>query len=898
MTGSSLPFVATPVAQSVVRNTTAGIFTLDVTTDVRAFLAGSATNQGWLLKLNNETLTGTLVFYSRESQSKPRLILSVLKKIQVPPQAPDSIPVWMYSDTNIATSSASIAIPFTKRIVVVEFKPDATQDQRTAAVAAVGGTVIGGIRIPGGEGHYYVRIEDVVGDVLLAKAAELRARPEVASAFVNVAGKPLYRVPTDGEGWGGSASWRLRPDLVDPALQTWPQTAINAPLAWGCSTGDPSVTVGIVDVDFRVGQATTGWDDLRGMPLRTPAGHLQSGGHGAAVAGLLAAAGNNTKEMTGIMWQADARLYDYGSNTPSLDNQLEAAFASATAAEVEHAGYDGAQVINLSSGIGWADWGEHPLGLGTLDQQQARDEEHWALRGALQTLAARGHRPLLVLAAGNDGLDASWSGYPLVRDAFPGQVIVVGATRSDNKIHNISYGEASDTGRYVDIVAPGEQVPTFDDVGNIVPQSGTSLSAPLVSGIAGLLFSFDPRLTTAEVRQLIMDGAARSNRVVDVPNARSYYLADAYESLKLAAERPGAPLCGNRLWSDGTNVQASRAGEYEPIFAFDEPVYGIMELAAHHGGRRIDLLRTQNGQKRAFTLNGQTWSENPSVLSDSGSVGGVWRSLYGYSHDGVQAVFADMASFDAGTLRLKRFDGNSQVDYPGSVDITPALQQPDTGCAWKIQYNPGIYTCAFLLTGVDEDAAPVVTFSPIGDRAVAGYSVWKTTVTPNGDFSPCPWSFTAENGQPSDLCVESITYELEPVRAEVFTFPLIGGSVTPLFSLTGSIVETMEMTEDGTQVIVQEGLEARTSTIRPGGCGDNNPTGWCNGDPEQITPVGCQITYRSTQTGQPIPPDIPTRQSCINGGVGSASPSVGAIGRRLQLKVPSFLKTAIIRRPS
>ncbi len=73
--------------------------------------------------------------------------------------------------------------------------------------------------------------------------------------------------------------------------------------------------------------------------------------------------------------------------------------------------------------------------------------------------------------------------------------------------------------------------------------SGTSFAAPLVSGIAALLFAVDPTLTPAQVKQFIVQGAQRSGRL-----AGGIPIVDAYESLKLAAQRKGAPLCGNRTW--------------------------------------------------------------------------------------------------------------------------------------------------------------------------------------------------------------------------------------------------------------------------------------------------------------------------------------------------------------
>lgn len=820
--------------------------------------------------------------------TRPRLALSVLKKIQVPLQAPDSIPGWMYSDTNVAVAGSEVlASPFTKRIVVVQFQKSATLAQREAAITAVNGTVVGGIRIPGAEGHYYVRIEDVTGATLLSAAAQLRAMPQVAGAFVNVAGSVQYRNPNDGAGWHRDA-WKILPIPSNYTNENWALTAINAPLAWGCDTGSAITRVAVVDVDFRQRDAPGLFPDLQGMSLRTGDGSLKPKGHGTAVAGLLAATGGNDEQVAGVMWNSDTRLYDFSVHQPSvLQDAPGAAWASAITAEVERAAYDDARVINISAGVFY---GLLPKDGGTPQHQNSRDEMSLALFTTMNKLKDAGYFPLVVVSAGNDAIDASWNGFPLVRSSFPDQILTVGGTDRSGGFWHSGPGSGSNTGIYVDVVAPGKDVFVLDPSGGTRPDSGTSFSAPLVSGIAGLLFSFDPDLTAGEVRKLILDGAQRANRTVIYDN-RTYYQADAYESLKLAAETSGRPLCGNRLWSDGAKIWASRGeSDTEDFFAFGESQYGIMELAAHHGGRRIDFLNSRNGERRAITLSGHTWSEDPGVLSDTGSISGVWRSLYGYSHDGSQEVFVDNTTFNegAGPVVLKRWDGTSIVPVPGSVTISPPLQHPDTGCAWKLGGADG--PCAFLLTGVDENAYVSYTFSPIGDRAIAGYSVWKTTTTVNGGFSPCPWSEPdPETGEEGDHCAESITVVSEPVRAAAYTFPLAGGGVTPLFSLTGSVIGTMEMTEDGFQVIVQEGMEVRRSTGRPGGCGESNPTGWCNGDPETVTPTGCQITYRSTVTGAPVT-TIPTRQACINGGIGSAAASIGRIEGARPLKVPSFLK--------
>ncbi|HXU47121.1 MAG TPA: DNRLRE domain-containing protein, partial [Thermoanaerobaculia bacterium] len=71
-------FVAAPTASVPHTKQTRGVVSFDVTSDVAAFLAGTA-NQGWLLKKANETLSGRIDDTAREGAAaqRPRLVLAV-----------------------------------------------------------------------------------------------------------------------------------------------------------------------------------------------------------------------------------------------------------------------------------------------------------------------------------------------------------------------------------------------------------------------------------------------------------------------------------------------------------------------------------------------------------------------------------------------------------------------------------------------------------------------------------------------------------------------------------------------------------------------------------------------------------------------------------------------------
>jgi hypothetical protein len=78
-------------------------------------------------------------------------------------------------------------------------------------------------------------------------------------------------------------------------------------------------------------------------------------------------------------------------------------------------------------------------------------------------------------------------------------IIAVGATNRNDGHHF-----ESNTGNHIDVAAPGVQIKTTSAYSPYyVEATGTSLSAPAVSGLAGLLRAHDPTLTSDDVEHLI-----------------------------------------------------------------------------------------------------------------------------------------------------------------------------------------------------------------------------------------------------------------------------------------------------------------------------------------------------------------------------------------------------------
>lgn len=129
--------------------------------------------------------------------------------------------------------------------------------------------------------------------------------------------------------------------------QLWGIQKINAPLAWDYTTGDSSISVGVIDTgidqnhpDIRENMWTTwngrliyGWNFADNS-----SDSMDLDGHGSHVAGTIGAVGNNRIGITGVCWQVRVAALKFGLDV-----------ASAIAA-IDFANYYKISILNASWG--------------------------------------------------------------------------------------------------------------------------------------------------------------------------------------------------------------------------------------------------------------------------------------------------------------------------------------------------------------------------------------------------------------------------------------------------------------------------------------------------------------------------------------------------------------------
>ena len=275
----------------------------------------------------------------------------------------------------------------------------------------------------------------------------------------------------------GTAAAALSVVPKDPLWgREWGLKRVGAPHAWAITRGNPRVVVAVLDSgvdlthpDLR-GGLVPGHDFVGGDDI--PA---DDNGHGTAVAGVIAARANNGIGISGICPRCAVMPL-------KVTTAAGVASDSTVAAGITWAVDHGARVLSLSLGAGSRS--------ATID-------------GAVQYAVRNG--AVVVSSAGNSGSRAPF--YPAANE---GVLSVTSIDVADRLYPWANFGP------WVDLSAPGCAFTTTRG-GRYGSFCGTSASAPVVAGIAGLVIAAAPDANAADVEAAI---GATAHRLGDVAPGR------------------------------------------------------------------------------------------------------------------------------------------------------------------------------------------------------------------------------------------------------------------------------------------------------------------------------------------------------------------------------------------
>jgi thermitase len=415
-----------------------------------------------------------------------RTMLSASGRGDLPAAGPDPAPSVLIRFTDATLSTRDQAALAAVHARAVQSFPDGP----TLAALPAGSDLGGALRL--------------LGRYQFVRYVEPDATIHVADVIPNDPSSPMQ--------WGLNS-----PNNVD----------IDAPAAWQVTTGSPATVVAVIDSGI-----DTTHPDLAGQLWNNPTANADGligdvhgwnfidnnadisdqNGHGTHVAGILAAAGNNGYGVAGVDWGARLMVLKFidANGNGSIDAAVQAIYFA-----VQH----GARVINAS-------WGGEDYSQALVDAIGY----------------ANAHNVVFVTAAGNESVNNDVvQSYPAaVR--LPNTISVAAVDQAGNLADFSNYGST------VDIAAPGVNILSTLPHGFGV-LSGTSMSAPFVSGVVALVAGQHPEYTAAQLVQRVLAtakplptlaGLVATGGIVDAANAVGATAPPAPPNTTISSSPPGA----------------------------------------------------------------------------------------------------------------------------------------------------------------------------------------------------------------------------------------------------------------------------------------------------------------------------------------------------------------------
>lgn len=307
--------------------------------------------------------------------------------------------------------------------------------------------------------------------------------------------KPIQKIPVKRDFQLGEIKENNNQLVNDPGYRyEWDISYTEADKAWSLVKQKREVKVAVLDtgVDYT-------HPDLKDRVLKDKGYNfvdndsetMDDNGHGTHVSGIIAASANNNIGVSGITGTLNIKILP----VKVLDENGEGEVSNIVKG-IKYAVDNGADIINLS--------------FGTNSKSKEIEE-------AINYAKSKG--VFVVAAAGNDG-ESDDNSSPASDGAF-----AVAAMD-----YNYKVADFSDYGSCIKISAPGEEILSTVP-GGYEAWDGTSMAAPIVSGIAAMAKAEDPNLSPSQMED-VLDSTAKDIMIKGKDQQSGYGLIDAYDAIK------------------------------------------------------------------------------------------------------------------------------------------------------------------------------------------------------------------------------------------------------------------------------------------------------------------------------------------------------------------------------
>lgn len=431
--------------------------------------------------------------------------------------------------------------------LVVVFSLDATEEQKENVISFLNGELAGSIpeinmyQITIGSSNTLEELNALADQIMSEFDYVLYATYDTLTINQEDAYAP-------DDPWNGDVT---REDWEDDTIDgsNWGLEAIEVQDAWDYSNSFSRISIGISDSSFDTGHedlknvvsfpnevlesrnvVTPWWDNSENFKeLKTMSVREQENYHGTHVAGIIGAEGDNGKGITGTVQNCELLLAPY-YRSENMEAYL--AWDTSTYANLSYLVKAGAKVLNFSQGK--TNFLEESTGKTSFDSTVIEREGNLAAVSISQLIAS-GFTDFIVVQSSGNGIedtgkavdaiqngwfasitDGSITGYDDISiHEVRSHVIIVGAVEQTSD--GFQCTSFSNFGDQVNVCAPGDKIYStipgeifydFQFSGGYGYERGTSMAAPVVTGVCALVWSANESLSAEQVKNIVCNSSS------------------------------------------------------------------------------------------------------------------------------------------------------------------------------------------------------------------------------------------------------------------------------------------------------------------------------------------------------------------------------------------------------